>query len=155
MIHKTNLTKNIFEFGLFMSRREYKTINRRMQRGKISSVQEGNYIASARPYGYTIVRRSRKERTLEIVPEEAEIVRMIYDKFVREKWNASQIARYLTKMGIPTYNGNKEWGHAAVNEILHNHVYAGLIRWRYRQQVKTFDENGNIQKRLAPAVRTI
>lgn len=139
-----------FEFGLFMSRREYKTINRRMQRGKISSVQEGNYIASARPYGYTIVRRSRKERTLEIVPEEAEIVRMIYNKFVREKWNASQIARYLTKMGIPTYNGNKEWGHAAVNEILHNHVYAGLIRWRYRQQVKTFDENGNIQKKVGP-----
>ncbi len=27
-----------FEFGLFMSRREYKIINRRMQRGKIASI---------------------------------------------------------------------------------------------------------------------
>ena len=28
-----------FEFGLFMSRREYKTINRRLQRGRLSSVK--------------------------------------------------------------------------------------------------------------------
>ncbi|MBR1724699.1 MAG: recombinase family protein, partial [Ruminococcus sp.] len=34
------------EFGLFMSRREYKTINRRLQAGRIASVKEGNYIGS-------------------------------------------------------------------------------------------------------------
>ena len=39
-----------FEFGLFMSRREYKTINRRIQRGRIASVEEGKYIASSAPY---------------------------------------------------------------------------------------------------------
>ena len=32
-----------FEFGLFMSRREYKTINRRLQRGRKLSVQEGKF----------------------------------------------------------------------------------------------------------------
>lgn len=32
-----------FEFGLFMSRREYKTINRRLQRGREISVQEGKF----------------------------------------------------------------------------------------------------------------
>ena len=31
-----------FEFGLFMSRREYKTINRRLQNGRLASVKEGN-----------------------------------------------------------------------------------------------------------------
>ena len=30
-----------FEFGLFMSRREYKTINRRLQRGRAASAKEG------------------------------------------------------------------------------------------------------------------
>ena len=34
-----------FEFGLFMSRREYKTINRRLQRGRRASLSEGKYIA--------------------------------------------------------------------------------------------------------------
>ena len=33
-----------FEFGLFMSRREYKTINRRLQRGRELSVSEGKFV---------------------------------------------------------------------------------------------------------------
>ena len=33
-----------FEFGLFMSRREYKTINRRLQRGREISAQEGKFV---------------------------------------------------------------------------------------------------------------
>ena len=33
-----------FEFGLFMSRREYKTINRRLQRGRELSCQEGKFV---------------------------------------------------------------------------------------------------------------
>ncbi len=33
-----------FEFGLFMSRREYKTINRRLQRGREISVSEGKFV---------------------------------------------------------------------------------------------------------------
>ena len=41
-----------FEFGLFMSRREYKTINRRITSGRIKSVKEGRYIGSITPYGY-------------------------------------------------------------------------------------------------------
>ena len=53
-----------FEFGLFMSRREYKTITRRMQRGILQSVKEGNYVGSLPPYGYDIYRINKKERTL-------------------------------------------------------------------------------------------
>ena len=33
-----------FEFGLYMSRREYKTIKRRLYAGMIASCKEGNYI---------------------------------------------------------------------------------------------------------------
>lgn len=39
-----------FEFGLFMSRREYKVINRRLQRGRLASVKEGKYVGSIPPY---------------------------------------------------------------------------------------------------------
>ncbi len=35
-----------------MGRREYKMINKRMQRGRNISVQEGNYVGSIAPYGY-------------------------------------------------------------------------------------------------------
>lgn len=45
------------EFGLYMSRREYTAINRRMSIGKMQSVKEGNYIGSLPPFGYDIVKR--------------------------------------------------------------------------------------------------
>ena len=41
-----------FEFGLFMSRREYKTINRRLQNGRVQSVKEGKWVGNKTPYGY-------------------------------------------------------------------------------------------------------
>lgn len=39
-----------FEFGLFMSRREYKVINRRLQNGRLSSVGEGKYVGNIPPF---------------------------------------------------------------------------------------------------------
>ena len=39
-----------FEFGLFLSRREYKTINRRLQSGRIASVKEGKFVGSVAPF---------------------------------------------------------------------------------------------------------
>lgn len=45
-----------FEFGLFMSRREYKTINRRLQRGRLSSAKEGKWVSGIAPYGYEKIR---------------------------------------------------------------------------------------------------
>lgn len=39
-----------FEFGLFMSRREYKVINRRLQRGRLASVKEGKWVSNRAPY---------------------------------------------------------------------------------------------------------
>ena len=45
-----------FEFGLFMSRREYKTIKRRLNAGRISSVKEGKYCGNRPPYGYERVK---------------------------------------------------------------------------------------------------
>ena len=39
-----------FEFGLFMSRREFKTIRRRLEAGKLQAVLEGNYLL---PVSYT------------------------------------------------------------------------------------------------------
>ena len=50
-----------FEFGLFMSRREYKAINRRLQRGRMSSLSEGKYIAGTPPYGYRKVKLSHQK----------------------------------------------------------------------------------------------
>lgn len=41
-----------FEFGLFMSRREYKMINRRLNAGRLASAKEGKWGGGRCPYGY-------------------------------------------------------------------------------------------------------
>lgn len=65
-----------FEFGLFMSRREYKTINRRLQRGRRASLAEGKYIAGKAAYGYERYKLpGEKGYSLRIIPEQAEVVR--------------------------------------------------------------------------------
>ena len=49
------------EFELFMSRREYKMIKRRMDAGKDAAIADGDYMGSYRPYGRSEERRVGKE----------------------------------------------------------------------------------------------
>ncbi len=68
-----------FEFSLFMSRREYKTINRRIQAGRMQSLREGKYIGSRPAYGYRKIKApTGKGYTLEIHQEEADVVRQVF-----------------------------------------------------------------------------
>lgn len=124
------------EFELFMSRREYKMINKRMGRGKKQAVVEGNYMGSYRPYGYNII-KSKRSRTLIPDEEEAPIVKLIYKWTVNESMTPGAIARRLTTMGVPTYNGDPEWALPTVRQILTNPVYTGKVRWNNRMKVKT------------------
>ena len=132
------------EFELFMSRREYKMIRKRMDRGKIQSIIEGNYLATHRPYGYDIV-TNKTGRTLVPNEIEAPIVRQMFEWSVKENITAGAIARRLTSMGIPTYSGAPEWSLYSVKHILTNPVYMGKIRWNDRMTVKKLI-NGELSK---------
>ena len=126
-----------FEFGLFMSRREYKTINRRIQRGRLEAVKEGKFIASTPPYGYNKVRvKSGKGYTLQ-QNEEAAVVKKIYELYVSGK-GMNAICEILDSMNIkPRRRDN--WSKSTISDILKNPVYTGVIRWSYRPEKKTKD----------------
>lgn len=132
------------EFELFMSRREYKMIRKRMDRGKIQSIIEGNYLATHRPYGYNIV-STKTGRTLIPNEEEAPIVQQMFEWTVKENMTAGEIARRLTAMGVPTYSGAPEWSLYSIKSILTNPVYMGKIRWNDRMTVKRL-VNGELSK---------
>src|SRR5690625_1681018 len=66
------------EFETFMARRELKLITRRMQGGRVRSVEEGNYIGTRPPYGY-IIKETDSGRTLEPHPDQSPVVRLIFD----------------------------------------------------------------------------
>lgn len=133
-----------FEFGLFMSRREYKTINRRIQRGRIASVQEGKYIAGTPPLGYDKVKiKGAKGYTLE-PNKDAETVKLIYSLYTDTKnpIGMQLISKRLDALGIkPQKSAN--WSRATIKDILTNPTYTGKIRWQWRKVNKTI-ENGKI-----------
>lgn len=134
------------EFELFMSRREYKMINKRMDRGRKQAVVEGNYMGSKRPFGYNIV-RGRKLRTLTPNEDEAPIVKMIFDWFVNGNMTTAKIAEKLTLMGIPTPSDDKEWSRYTLDDMVRNPVYKGRVRWNNRMAVKTMVD-GEIVKMI-------
>lgn len=130
------------EFELFMSRREYKMIKRRMDRGREQAVVEGNYMGSYRPYGYDIL-KTKLARTLIPNEEEAPIVKLIFEWTVKDNISPRKIAERLDTMGVPTYTGTPEWSGATIKTILTNPTYMGRVKWNDRMQVKTM-QNGEL-----------
>ena len=133
-----------FEFGLFMSRREYKTINRRLGAGRLASCKEGKYVGSIPPYGYKRVKlEGQKGYTLALDPDEAEVVKLIFRLYTQEdRLGTRLICNRLDTMGIKTRKGNV-WNLATVRDILKNEVYIGKIVWNRAKTIKS-TINGNI-----------
>lgn len=129
-----------FEFGLFMSRREYKTIKRRLNNGRISSVNEGKYVGNKSPYGYMRVKLPKEKGwTLEPIPEQAAVVQMIFNWYVNgdngERLGVSKITRKLNDLGIPSKFRN-DWSPSSIRDILSNPTYIGKVRWNRRKTQK-------------------
>ena len=134
-----------FEFGLFMSRREYKTVNRRLQRGRVAAAKEGKFLGSRPAFGYKIVKiQGDKGNTLEIIPEQAETIQLIFSFYTdgvidqfgeKRRLGIQQIARRLNEMRIPPAR-HDYWVKSTIRDILINPVYMGKIRWNWRTNQK-------------------
>lgn len=61
---------------------------------------------------------------LHIIPEEAEVVRLIYGKYL-EGESLNSIARILKEKGIKTIRGNTQWNVNSIRTILINEKYIG------------------------------
>ncbi len=144
-----------FEFGLFMARREFTAINRRLVRGREASAKEGKYVGSIAPYGYKKVKlENDKGYTLEINEEQAKIVRMIFDWYIngteingiKKRLGLHAIAKRLNELGIRTGSGNDFWTIYGVRNMLSNPVYIGKIRWGFRKAKKIVTPDGQKKK---------
>lgn len=115
------------EFKTFFARRELKTINRRMQGGRVRSIEEGNYIATNAPFGYDI-EYINKSRTLKINEYESTYVKKIFDWYINGD-GCSSIADKLNSLGVKTKIGNK-FSRSSVLLILKNQIYIGKVTWK-------------------------
>ena len=132
-----------FEFGLFMSRREYKTINRRLQRGREVSVSEGKFVGNIAPFGYDRVKlKDSKGYSLSINQAEAPIVKEIFRLYTFQSNTINSVAKQLNNMNIKPRISNK-WTISSVKDILSNPTYIGKIVWNRRKQKKK-TKNGHL-----------
>ena len=72
-----------FEFGLYMSRREYKTIKRRLHAGMEASCKEGNYILSYTTIWIFHCKEQKSKGYRLNLPGEAEIVKLIFQWYTK------------------------------------------------------------------------
>ena len=147
------MDEEYFEFGLFMARRELNTIKRRLISGRQASAKEGKFVGSIPPFGYKR-KKLEKEKgwTLEIVPENAEIVELIFKLYTQgelcengsyKRLGVQAIARYLNKIGVAPIR-HDYWQKETIKEIIVNPAYAGKIRWGYSKTVKKMI-NGSLE----------
>ena len=117
---------------------------------------DGQWICAA-PYGYRI----NKYKEFEIVPTEADIVRLIFNLYNNEGWGYKRISNHLTEQGIPTPRMSEQmrkeaegeackriakatWAIVTVQGILDNDFYIGTLRQGKYTRVKI---NGKEVKR--------
>lgn len=94
--------------------------------------QNGTFIISSPAYGY----RKDENGNLIIHPEEAAIVRRIFDEYLGGKGSYA-IAKELQAEGIPTIRTAKSWQDNVVKGILQNPVYEGDLLYQ-----KTYTTDG-------------
>lgn len=120
--------EDFFDISAFFARKELKMIKRRLNRGKKASLSEGNYIGAYAPYGYR-----KEKKTLVIVPEQAEIIRLMFDLYVNSGYGDARIARYLDDHGVLNPSGLEGWERTTIRRMINNPIYIGKIAWNKRK----------------------
>lgn len=110
-----------------MSQEESRHISDRVLAGQSISRQKGVLYGNGNILGYRLVRgKTSSENTYEIVEEDAETVRMIYD-FYLDGMGAKAIAAKMQALHRETARSGCKWDATKVLRILDNKTYAGYI----------------------------
>lgn len=118
-----------------------------LNRGRLLSVSQGNYVGNTAPYGYdkTFVTEGKRKCPI-LVPnkEEADVVRMMFDLYVNKDMGCTNICKKFDAMGIKPPKG-EYWSANAVTKMLQNIHYIGKVKWNHRKTM-TIVEEGEFKK---------
>ena len=102
-----------------------------------------NFHGSKPPYGYKRKKiENDKGWTLDIIPEQAEVVKNIFDMYAYKNMTPSEIGKYLDNLNIKPLK-SENWSANSIRDILSNPAYIGKIKWKDRKLVKIV-KNGKI-----------
>ena len=129
--------RKFFEMELTRGNDYLEYVKEIMMRGRLASVNEGNFIGSVPPYGYDKI-KDGKSYTL--VPNaEADTVRLIFQLWTVDKIGTTTIANHLNALHIRPRK-SELWSNASIRDMLKNPVYIGKIRWNWRKTIKRYED---------------
>lgn len=118
-----------------------------LNRGRLLSVSQGNFVGNRPPYGYdkTFISEGKRKCPI-LVPneEEAAVVRMMFDLYVNQNMGCTNICKRFDELKIKPPRG-EYWSTATVTKMLENVHYIGKVRWNYRKTL-TVVEDGEFKK---------
>ena len=114
-------------------------------------VSEGVYRGGPVPFGYQLVNNGRLNKKgkplydIEVDPVEADWVRLMFEKTVKEGYGTHRLANFMNENGIKTHNGSK-FQCNTVNRILRNEMVTGYMvtkdaRSPFLPQLKIVDDS--------------
>lgn len=148
--------EEFFEFGLFMSRREYKTIKRRLLRGRLQSQQEGYFTAPTTPFGYGKIKNPEGKGYILVPNEQTPILQMIFRRYANGD-SLADIVHDLNTAGVKTASSvNARWTTNRVRDMLRNRVYIGEINVKKYAKNRRMEDGRIIEtKRRNPDMQTV
>lgn len=122
---------------------EYYSLNLsdEVKKGMTEKAHRGQFQASP-PFGYKM-----ENKQLIINDDEAEAVKLIFNKFLNENVSFLSLAKYINSLGYKTHRGNL-FENRTIEYILNNPIYCGQVRWTPTGKIRRDynNENSIIQK---------
>lgn len=140
---------NAFEAELKRGNDYLKYVKKILNRGRLLSVSQGNYIASIPPYGYDktwVMDGKKKCPTLAENKEQADVVRMIFDMYVNQDMGRTRICNQLDSLGIKPPKGD-HWSPEGMKDMIENVHYIGKVKWNWRKTVTVVEDSEILQTR--------
>lgn len=139
--------------------RYVKDTSKKIRRALGARQKEGTLMTQP-PFGYK--RNEKNKAMIEIVPKEAEYVKMVYDLYLKGS-GYRKIATYLTENHVPTPSMirhdreleegrptkrkvTSEWSDGMVKDILDNDFYIGTFRLHKRERVTIHGKDKRVPK---------
>lgn len=105
-------------------------------------VQKGKFMGGAAPFGYELVlsgeisKHGRALHHLVIIPEQAEIVKYIYELSLNKEYGSQKIAHILNEHDRYKSMAPKDvWKSGTITSILTNPIYAGHTAYKRRERI--------------------
>lgn len=105
-------------------------------------VQKGKFMGGKAPYGYKlelsgeVSKHGRALHHLVVVPEQAEVVKYIYELSLHKEYGATKITKILSEHEVYKNRAPRDiWKSGTITSILTNPIYAGYTAYKRRERI--------------------